>query len=407
MNILFITDNFPPERNAAASRVHERGCYWIKWGHEVTIITGAPNFPEGKLFAGYKNKFYQVESIDEMKVVRVKTFIAANKGFFLRIIDAISFTLPAVIAGLIQKRPDKIVATSPSLFAAVAAFIIAKLRRLPFILEVSDLWPASIVGVGAMRHSLLIRCLEKLELFLYHQAVEIIVLSPAFKVNLIARHIPANKIHVVINGVEMQRYFPRPRNSELMQRYALHAEDFVIGYIGTHGMAHALENVLQAAEILLPKKNIRFVFVGAGAARENLLRIAKEKSLINVEFIPAQAKEYIAEWWSVCHLALVHLKDNPVFGEVIPSKIFEAMGMGLPILIAAPAGVAVTLVEEENVGVPVKPEDPIALANTIAYYAEHRDLLTPLANNSQQRASYYSRERQAKDFLTVLTKNMP
>src|SRR3990167_1861995 len=109
MNILFLSDNFPPERNAAASRVYERACYWVKWGHQVTVITGAPNFPEGKLFPGYKNKFYQVEYIDTIRVVRVKTFIAANKGFFLRILDAISYTIPAIIAGLFQKRSDVIV----------------------------------------------------------------------------------------------------------------------------------------------------------------------------------------------------------------------------------------------------------------------------------------------------------
>ena len=187
MKILFISDNFPPERNAAASRVYERACYWIKWGHQVTVITCAPNFPEGKLFPGYKNKFYQVEYLDGIRVVRVKSLIAANKGFFMRILDVMSFTLPAMLASLFQERPAVIAATSPSLFAAVAALLVAKMRRLPFIFEVSDLWPASIVGVGAMRDSAVIRWLEKLELFLYRHAAEIIVLSPAFKANLIAR----------------------------------------------------------------------------------------------------------------------------------------------------------------------------------------------------------------------------
>ncbi len=404
MNILFISDNFPPERNAAASRVYERACYWVKWGHEVTVITCAPNFPEGKLFSGYKNKFYQVEYLHGIRVVRVKTFIAENKGFFLRILDAISFTIPAVIATLFQRRPDVIVATSPSFFAAVSAFIAAKLRKRPFIFEVSDLWPASIIGVGAMRESFIIRFFEKLELFLYQHANEIIVLSPAFKTNLVLRHVIEDKIHVEMNGVDITKYSPRPRDNELAMRYQIAPEDFVIGYLGTHGMAHALENVLYAAELLKEKSNIRFMFVGAGATRESLVQIAKEKSLMNVTFVVAQAKEHMANFWSLCNFALVHLKNSPVFGEVIPSKIFEAMGMGLPILIAAPAGVAVSLVESEKVGVSVPAEDPHSLATTIRYYCDNQDLLKPLAEKSYQRAPYHSREQQARSFLKILEK---
>lgn len=404
MNILFFTDNFSPERNAAASRVYERACYWVKWGHQVTVITCAPNFPEGKLFLGYKNKFYQVEYIDGIRVVRVKTFIAANKGFFLRILDAVSFTIPAIMASLMQKRPDVVVATSPSLFAAVAGLFSSIFRRRPFVLEISDLWPASIVGVGAMRNNFAIRWLEKLELFLYRRAAEIVVLSPAFKTNLISRNIIENKIHIVMNGVDLTRYSPRPRNCELLERYQIHPEHFVVGYIGTHGMAHALENVLHSAELLKNKVNIHFLFVGAGAARDKLMEIAKGKSLTNVSFIPSQPKECIADFWSLCNVALVHLKNADAFSEVIPSKIFEAMGMGLPIVIAAPTGVAISLVEQEKIGVGVPPEDPLSLANTLQYYYENPALLEAMAKNSYQNSSQYSRGRQAQIFLTVLEK---
>ena len=406
MNILFLTDNFPPERNAAASRVHERACYWIKWGHQVTVITSAPNFPEGKLFPGYKNKFYQVEYIDGIRVVRVKTFIAANKGFFLRILDQVSFMIPALIAGLFAKKPDVVVATTPTPFAAVSAWLIALLRRKTFVLEVSDLWPASIVGVGAMRDSVVIRALEKLELFLYHRAQKIIVLSPAFETNLVARKIPKNKIDVVINGVDLSRYSPRPRNNELAQSHQINPDHFVIGYIGTHGMAHALENVLHTAELLKNNSAVKFVFVGAGAARDNLIEMAKSKSLSNVSFIPAQAKEKIAEFWSLCNVALVHLKNSPVFAEVIPSKIFEAMGMGLPILIAAPNGEGIAIVEKENVGVGVQAENPQALASAILHYLANPSILKSQGENGYQAAPQYSRERQAQLFLQVLEKKI-
>jgi colanic acid biosynthesis glycosyl transferase WcaI len=402
MNILFLTDNFPPERNAAASRVYERACYWMKWGHQVTIITSAPNFPEGKIFEGYQNKFYQVEYMDGIRVVRVKTFIAANKGFFLRILDQISFTVPAIFAGIFQKRPDVVIATTPTPFAAIAAWGISLLRRLPFVLEVSDLWPASIVGVGAMRESFAIRLLEKLELFLYHRAKSIIVLSPAFKKNLIARKIDEKKIQVAINGVDLTRYSPKPRNMELAKQYQINPQDFVVGYIGTHGMAHALENVLNTAELLKNIPALRFVFVGAGADRDKLINIASEKSLNNVSFIPAQAKERIADFWSLCSVALVHLKNSPVFAEVIPSKIFEAMGMGLPILIAAPDGEGNQIVAREEVGMTVPAEDPSALAAAIQAYQKNPDLLKTHSEKSYQVAPQYSREWQAKLFLKIV-----
>ncbi len=406
MNILFLTDNFFPERNAAASRVYERACYWVKWGHQVTVITCTPNFPEGKVFKGYKNKWYQVENIDGIRVVRIKTFIAANKGFFLRIIDSISFTIPAIIAGLFQQKPDVVVATSPSLFAAVAGLVVAKIRRLPFVMEVSDLWPASIIGVGAMKESFLIRCLEKLELFLYRHAASLIVLSPAFQENLISRNISADKIHVVINGVDMTRYYPRPPELELAKQYQITADHFVVGYIGTHGMAHALENILHSAELLKHQPNIKFLFVGAGAARDELMREAEKKALNNVCFVPSQAKEKIADFWSLCHIALVHLKNSPVFAEVIPSKIFEAMGMGLPIVIAAPAGVAVSIVEDDNVGVSVEPENPKLLAHTINHFFENPGQLEVLAKNSYKKAPNFSREQQAKNFILVLKQTL-
>lgn len=402
MNILFLTDNFLPETNAAASRVYERACYWVKWGHQVTVITCAPNFPEGKLFSGYQNKFYHVEMIDKIRVVRVKTFIAVNKGFFMRVLDQFSFTLPAVIAGLFQQRPNVVIATTPTPFAAIAAWFISCFRGKPFVLEVSDLWPASIIGVGAMKASFLIQLLEKLELFLYRRAKSIIVLSPAFKENLILRKIGKNKINVVINGVELSRYSPRPRLPELAKKYNIHQGDFVVGYIGTHGMAHALQNVLFTAELLKQQHTIRFIFVGAGAERDKLIKMAEAKSLSNVSFVLAQPKESIADFWGLCNVALVHLKNSLVFSEVIPSKIFEAMGMGLPIVIAAPRGEATALVQSENIGISVPAENPEMLAAVLQKYQVDTELVKKHAENSFLSAPKFSRERQAQSFLEVL-----
>ncbi|HLB41673.1 MAG TPA: glycosyltransferase family 4 protein [Gammaproteobacteria bacterium] len=402
MYILFITDNFYPEGNAIASRVYERACYWIKWGSQVTVITSAPNFPEGKLYPGYKNKWYQVETIHGIKVIRVKTLIKSNTGFFLRILDFLSFMIPAFFAGLFQKRPDIVVATSPQFFGAIAACVLAKCKRIPFVLELGDIWPASIVGVGAMRNSLIIWMLEKVELLLYRYSNTIIVVSAAFKENLVSRAVPAKKILVILNGVDLSKYSPQSRNQALAKEYGIKETTFVVGYIGTHGMAHSLENVLTTAAKLQKVKSIRFIFVGTGAERDKLISEAKINQLTNVQFIPAQPKEIISSFWSLCNVALVHFKNTSTFAASIPSKIFEAMGMGLPILLASPRGAASEIVMGEKVGLWVQAENPEALTNAILQLYQCPDMLRQFAETSSKAARYHTREAQAGFFLDAL-----
>src|SRR5882724_12185628 len=269
MKILFLSENFMPETNAAATRVHERAVYWARWGHQVTVLTTAPNFPEGRLFAGYKNDWYRRETVDGITVIRVKTFIAPNRGIVLRSVDFASFMVSAIIAGLFQPRPDVVIATSPQFFTAMAGWVLATARRLPFIFELGDLWPRSIVAVGAIRAGWIIGLLEHIELFLYRRAAMVIALTHAFKENLVARGIAAGKIIVIRNGVDLQRYSPRDRNAARAIACGL-ADRFVVGYVGTHGLAHDLGNVIAAAERLRDTP-IAFLFVGAGAAREGLM----------------------------------------------------------------------------------------------------------------------------------------
>lgn len=401
MKILFLTENFPPEMNAAATRVFERACYWVKWGHDVTVITCAPNFPMGKIFEGYENKWYQVESMAGIKVIRVKTYMSPNSGTLKRILDFTSFMVTGFIASLFQEKPDVVAATSPQFFTAVAGWAVGLVRRVPFVFELGDLWPASITAVGAMNENLFLQIMEKLEIFLYRQSECVAALTGSFKKDLVKRNIPPEKIAVVINGVDISRYGRRGKDEELLEKYNLTGK-FVIGYIGTHGMAHALENVLHAAELIRENHNIVFMFVGPGAAREGLIELKKKLNLDNVLFIPAQAKEKMPDYWSICDMALVHLKNTPVFESVIPSKIFEAMGMGLPLLLVAPEGEASTIIKSEDSGIIVEPENPHALADAIISLSENKELCKRLAENSFKSAPKYSREKQAEDMFKVL-----
>jgi len=401
MRILFLTENFPPETNAAATRVFERACYWAEWGHEVTVLTCAPNFPDGQVYEGYKNRWRQVEEMQGIRVVRVKTFIAANRGTVKRMLDFLSFMVTAFAAGLFERRPDVIAATSPQFFAAVGGWALGFVRRVPFVFELGDLWPASIVAVGAMRPSLGLRMMEKLELFLYRRSAAVAALTHAFKRNLVARGIDAEKISVVINGVDTWRYGPRQRDPELANETGL-ADKFVVGYVGTHGMAHALANVLDAAERLAGKPEITFLLAGGGAERDLLMAEARRRGLSNVVFLARQPKERMPAVWSLCDVALVHLKDSPVFQEVIPSKMFEAMAMGLPILMAAPEGEASAILAADGAGLHVPAEDPDALAGAVRRLHDDKELLRSLAAASLAAAPSHSRETQARDMMAVL-----
>ena len=401
MRILFLSDNFPPEGNAPATRLWEHATRWVKAGHSVTVITCAPNFPEGKIYSGYANRWHQVEVMAGIRVVRVKTYITANEGFLKRTLDYLSFMAGAWIAGLFEERPDVVVATSPQFFSACAGWALAGVRGLPFVFELRDLWPASIVAVGAMKKSLVIRLLEHVEMLLYRRATAIVSVTHAFKRELIERGVDASKIHVVLNGVDLSQYQPRPRSPALEAEIGLRG-NFVVGYIGTHGLAHALDKVLDAAALLQHRSDIAFLFVGGGADRARVEAMVAERGLHNVVLLARQPKERMPEIWSLCDLVLVPLRDTPVFRTVIPSKIFECMGMGIPVLMSLPEGEATAIVRDSGCGVCVPPENPEAMAAAIEDLSADREKRDRLAAAASAAAPGYSRDELAVSMLGVL-----
>lgn len=406
MRILFLSDNFPPEVNAPATRLHDHAVRWVKAGHEVTVVTCAPNFPEGRVFDGYRNRWRLVETIDGIRVVRVKTYITANEGVVRRSLDYASFMLMAFVQGLFEQRPDVVIATSPQFFCAVAGWALAAVRRLPFVFELRDLWPASIAAVGAMRGGGLINALERLELLLYRRADVIVPVTHAFRDDLIARGIDPAKIHVVTNGVDLARYVPAPRNAQLARSFGLEGK-FVVGYLGTHGLAHALERVLEAAELLRDRPDIVLFFAGGGAARATVERLAREKGLDNVRMIPRQGKALMPALWGLCDVTLIPLRNQPVFATVIPSKLFEAMAMGVPVIAALPFGEATGIIQRADCGLIVPPENPTAMADAIVRLADEPALQEHLHRGALAGAQLYSRDRQADRFLSVLEMSLP
>ncbi|KPZ52386.1 putative teichuronic acid biosynthesis glycosyltransferase TuaH [Pseudoalteromonas sp. P1-13-1a] len=404
MHILFLTDNFPPEGNAPATRTYEHAREWVKLGHKVTIITGAPNFPEGKVFDGYRNSWYSKSYLDGIEVRRVKTYITANEGFMKRILDFLSFMITSFIAGLFVKKPDVIVGTSPQFFTAVSAWALSAVRFKPFIFELRDIWPASITAVGAMKDSIAIRILEKLEMFLYKRAGSIISVTNAFKKELIERGVDGDKIDVVLNGVDLAKYQPvSVKDNEFSKRYNLEGK-FVAGYIGTHGMAHGLEAIVEVAEQLKENDDIRILFAGGGAARKKVVDLVAEKELSNVVLIDRQPKEMMPIIWSLCDISLVPLVNNDLFRTVIPSKIFECMGMGIPTVMSVPEGEATQIIRETASGLVVESENVEQIKNAILYIYSDNKVYRNMRLGSISSAPKFSRTTNAQLMLDIFEK---
>lgn len=353
MKILFLTDNFPPEYNAPATRTFEHCKEWVKNGVEVTVITCAPNFPKGEVFIGYRNRWRQTEIVDGIRVIRVWSYITSNKGTFKRTIDFLSFAVTSFIEG-IRVKCDLIVATSPQFLTAVSGCLIAILRRKRWVMEVRDLWPESIKAVQAVRASLVLKLLERVELFLYRSAWKIIVVTDSFKANLVNRGISEKKIFVVKNGVDLSKFEHGPKDVEIVQRLGLEGK-FVVGYIGTHGLAHGLDFIVRCVRDL-DDCSFHFLFIGEGAEKEYVIKLSQELGLENTTFIDPVAKSEIRRYLSVVDVSLVPLRKSKTFESVIPSKIFESAAMRKPILLGV-NGESREIVEHYNAGVYYEPEN--------------------------------------------------
>lgn len=399
MKILFLTDNFPPEFNAPASRTYEHCKEWVKQGTEVTVITCFPNFPKGEVFGGYKNKWRDVEIKDGIRIIRVWSYITPNTGTFRRTLDFLSFAFTAFLSGLWVKT-DLIIATSPQFFTAVSGCLLGLFKGKKWVMEVRDLWPESIKAVEAVNNNWIISVLEKLELFLYKNAYRIIVVTDSFRKILIERNINPNKICVIKNGVDISLYKPEEKSSELLQKLELNGK-FIVGYVGTHGLAHSLGFIIQSIS-KVQNNAIHFIFIGDGAEKNNIMDLAKELGLTNVTFLNPVQKSEIKKYLSVLDVALVPLKRSPTFESVIPSKVFEAVAMNIPILLGVD-GEARNMVESYQAGVYFEPENEKDFLSKLKLIHEvmNKDRMS-FNEGCQKMAFDFDRRNLAKKMLDII-----
>jgi len=387
MKILVLTHYYPPEVNAPASRLSEHARVWAQAGHAVTVVTCVPNHPTGRAYPGYRNRLWQEEERDGVRVIRLWTWLAANEGFLPRISNYVSYLLSVLVWMWRLPKADVVLSTSPQFFCGLAGWLLKRKRR-PWVLEIRDLWPESIVTLGAMKRGAAIKLLEAIERFAYRQADLVVSVTDGFVPHIRERR-GDGPIAVIKNGVDLTT-FTTPDAAAETEFRAAHGltGKFVAAYVGTHGMAHKLDTVLEAAELLRDRSDIAFLLVGDGAERERLVAEVAARGLSNVVMLGQQPKSAMPGIWAASDAALVLLRRVDTFKTVIPSKMFEAMAMACPMVMGV-EGEAKALMEAGGAGIAITPESAQELAAAVTRLADDPAFAAQLGESGR---SFVARE---------------
>jgi colanic acid biosynthesis glycosyl transferase WcaI len=406
VKILYVSQYFPPEMGAPAARVAELSRHWAQEGHEVTVLTGFPNHPTGVVPREYRGKFRRLvarEQTNGVNVIRTWLLPFPNRRTYERMLNYSSFCLSAAATGLFAEHPDVVVASSPQLLVGLSGWWLARCKRSRFIFEVRDLWPESLVAVGAGNaDSLVYRSLARIAGFLYRNSDHIVVVTPAFKEYLVQNwQVAPEKISVVENGVETELFSPRTE-SNLRTELAADGK-FVVSYIGTMGNAHGLQTLVEAAAQLQESApNILFMLVGEGAEKEQLVSLVRSRGLTNLRFVDQQSREKIPAYICASDTCLVLLKKSEIFKTVIPSKMLEFMSCARPVILGV-EGQAFKILEAAQAGISIEPENSSDLARAVLRLAADAQLRETLGRNGRRHIlQHFSRRQSAFTYIEVL-----
>jgi putative colanic acid biosynthesis glycosyltransferase WcaI len=407
MKILYVSQYFPPEMGAPAARVAELSRLWAEAGHEVTVLTGFPNHPTGIVPPEYRRKLRRLvirETSESVNVVRTWLLPFPNRKAYERILNYGSFCVSAASTGMFLPKPDVVIATSPQLLVGLSGWWLARWKRVPFILEVRDLWPESLaaVGVGNTR-SVLYRTLERTAEFLYRACDRLVVVTQAFEDYLVTdRQVPREKISVVVNGVDPELFSPRATSTSVKSELGAEGK-FVVSYIGTIGMAHGLETLVDAAsQLQSTAPDVLFMLVGEGAEKERIISLVHERGLTNIRLIDQQPRERVPDYIHASDVCLVLLKKTQLFKTVVPTKMLEFMACAKPVILGVD-GQAKKIMEQPNAGVFVEPEDANALVRAIIRLQANPSLREALGRNGRRYIlQSFTRQQTARAYLRIL-----
>jgi colanic acid biosynthesis glycosyl transferase WcaI len=404
MNILYISQYFPPEVGATQTRAYEMAAGLTRAGHRVTMITEVPNHPQGIIDPDFRGKLFNRSLINNMEVIRVWVLTSARKNFIRRLFFYLSFMLMAVIGGLViaRKKYDVIYATSPPLTVGGAALVLRFLRNLPVVFEIRDVWPDSAIALGELKNQYAISLANKLEYSCYNKATKIVVVHREMKVHLIDKGVKDSKISIITNGSNTTLFRFHFRDRERLRRELNFDGKFVVIYAGIFGIAQNLKIVLQAAlKLKQLDTTVQFLLIGDGPERAALIEQIERLALDNILYLPAKPREHIPLYLSAADVAWVPVVNIKLIG-LMPSKMFDALACERPVILGA-VGPACRILEEHRAGVVISPEDAAGLAGAIIRLKKDRLLCREMGQRGRKLVvENYSREKQSEQLCRLL-----
>jgi len=382
MRLLILTQYFSPEVGAPQTRLLAMANELRKLGHEIEVVTAFPNYPEGRIFPGYGHSLYRREVRDGITIHRVWLYAALGGGF-KRICNYTSFAFSCVFGIVRSRKPDYIFIESPSLLLSLPGYVFSRIWGVPYILNVADLWPDSVLEKGFLKQGFLIESIAWLERWSYKKAAYVNAMTEGMRATLLReKRLPPGKVLFLPNGVDTSLYRPRPADADLKNRLGLQGKKIIL-YAGTQGHAHALEHVLRAARLLEDQPEIHFLFLGNGSARAGLEELHKELQLRNVTFRDPISIEQLPPYFSIAECGLSSLRDLPLFDGARPAKVFPVLASGKPLIFVG-RGEGANLVERAKAGIVVPPANPEALAQAITRLVSDPSLAQELGRNGRE-----------------------
>ncbi|MCS0790799.1 glycosyltransferase family 4 protein [Cytobacillus firmus] len=364
MKITFLSENFPPETGAPQIRLYEVSKELIKRGYDVEVLTAFPHHPNGIIPDQYKGMFYQFEKYDGIPVHRSWIYPSPKGSFWRRLASYFSFTFSAFYSVFKSQKTDVIICTSPPLFLGITGYFASKIKRAKFVFNVADIWPESAVELGLVKNKSFIMLAELLEKWLYKKSWKIATATEGIQEYMIKKGKDRDHVFLLPNGVNTETFAPRPASEDWRKRLGFEGKK-VFTFAGRIGYAQALDSILKAAKIVEEKdENVRFLIIGDGPEKENLIKFKDDLNLSNLIFHDSVPVSDMPDVFSITDFSIVSLKNIELFKGARPSKIFPALSSGVPVLYCG-EGESADLIEKNNCGVIAQPENPEAIADKI------------------------------------------
>jgi colanic acid biosynthesis glycosyl transferase WcaI len=378
MRFLILTQYFPPEIGAPQIRLIAISRELSRRNHSVTVVTAFPNYPTGRVFSGYRNQLMRRDTVDGIPTIRTWIFPATGRSVFRRLASYWSFTLSSFFGCLRVDRPDLLVVESPPLFLGLTAYAVSRLRRSPFVLYVSDLWPESAKEMGIIRNRFLLAVATAIERFLYRKAHRVAVVTEGIGEQVVKTGCPSEHVVILPNGVDTSlfRRVDAPAVPEISEN------EIAFLFAGTHGYAQGLDVILETAELLRDRPDIAIVLMGDGPDKARLQQEASRRKLTNVRFLDSRPNGDMPVYYSASRASLVPLRDLSLFRSARPSKILPSLACETPVIFCG-QGETAELLTRHSCGIVVSPEAPSELAAAIRALANDETRAKELGRNGR------------------------